>query len=136
MVDSMRLYGQAMFDHLHGRMGRLVIERDDGRREITDISSLFAPYSGKRGRWREDERKAIRFARGHVLDIGCGPGRVALYLQRRGMDVTAIDVSPEALQVARTRGVRSAILMDARRLSTAKKFRHLRNVRKQLRHLW
>jgi SAM-dependent methyltransferase len=117
MVDSMRLYGQAMIDHLHGRMGRLVIERDDGRREVTDISSLFAPYSGTHERWREDERKAIHLARGHVLDIGCGPGRVALYLQRRGIRVTAIDISPEALQVAKTRGVRNAMLMDARHLS-------------------
>jgi SAM-dependent methyltransferase len=117
MVDSMRLYGQAMIDHLHGRMGRLVIERDDGRREVTDISPLFAPFSESRGGWREDERMAIRFARGNVLDVGCGPGRVALYLQRKGISVTAIDISPEALQVARTRGVRNATLMDARHLS-------------------
>lgn len=106
-----------MIDHLHGRMGRLVIERDDGRREVTDISPLFASCSGLRDGWREDERKAIHFARGHVLDVGCGPGRVALYLQRRGNRVTAIDISLEAIHVAKTRGVRNAILMDARHLS-------------------
>jgi SAM-dependent methyltransferase len=113
----MRLYGQAMIDHLHGRMERLVIERDDGLKELTDISPLFATCSGTRDRWREDERKAIHFVRSDVLDIGCGPGRVALYLQRRGIRVTAIDVSPEALQVAKTRGVRNTMLMDARHLS-------------------
>lgn len=117
MVSSMRLYGQAMVDYLHGQMGKLVIERDDGRREANDISSLFASHSGKHSRWREDERMAIRFARGRVLDVGCGPGRVALYLQRRGISVTAIDISPEALQVARTRGVKKTLLMDARHLS-------------------
>jgi len=117
MVDSMRLYGQAMLDHQNGRMGRLVIERDDGLREVADLSTLFASHSGTGGKWREDEREAIRFARGRVLDIGCGPGRVALYLQRKGLGVTAIDISPEALQAAKARGVRDAILMDARRLS-------------------
>jgi SAM-dependent methyltransferase len=38
---------------------------------------------------------------GSVADIGCGPGRVAAFLARRGLDVVGIDVSEELLSVAR-----------------------------------
>ena len=109
----MRLYGRSMLDYYHGKMGRLVIERDDGYRDTTECRGLFAQYR----EWRDDERMAIRFARGRILDVGCGPGRVALYLQRKGLRVTAIDMSSEALEVAKARGVREALLMDARHLT-------------------
>lgn len=34
---------------------------------------------------------------GKALDMGCGPGRNALYLSRLGFDVTAIDANPNAI---------------------------------------
>jgi len=36
-----------------------------------------------------------------VLDLGCGAGRNAVWLAQQGFDVTAIDVSPHAVQLAR-----------------------------------
>ncbi|MHB1906675.1 MAG: class I SAM-dependent methyltransferase [Acidimicrobiales bacterium] len=48
----------------------------------------------------------MRVARGRVLDVGCGAGRVALELQRRGHDVVGLDASPEAAHAASLRGVR------------------------------
>ncbi|MDG6899020.1 MAG: class I SAM-dependent methyltransferase [Nitrososphaerota archaeon] len=45
--------------------------------------------------------------KGKVLDVGCGAGRVALYLQGWGLDVVGVDNSPFALRVARLRGVRN-----------------------------
>ncbi|HTJ45935.1 MAG TPA: class I SAM-dependent methyltransferase [Kofleriaceae bacterium] len=41
--------------------------------------------------------------RGRALDVGCGTGDNAIELARRGMDVTAFDVSPAAIEVARVR---------------------------------
>jgi len=38
-----------------------------------------------------------------VLDAGCGTGRVAIELARRGMDVVGIDADPAMLAVARRR---------------------------------
>jgi SAM-dependent methyltransferase len=38
---------------------------------------------------------------GHVLDIGCGVGRVTSYLHSRGLNVSGIDLSPEMIAVAR-----------------------------------
>lgn len=46
-----------------------------------------------------------------VLELGCGPGRLAYAFGRRGFDVTAVDVSPTMLELARrnceARNVRS-----------------------------
>lgn len=39
-----------------------------------------------------------------VLDGGCGTGRVAIELARRGLDVTGVDVDPSMLDVARSKG--------------------------------
>jgi ubiquinone/menaquinone biosynthesis C-methylase UbiE len=38
---------------------------------------------------------------GHVLDIGCGVGRVTSHLHNRGVRVSGIDLSPEMIAVAR-----------------------------------
>lgn len=50
--------------------------------------------------------------RGRVLDVGCGPGRNALYLASLGFEVDAVDLSPAAIGWARERareaGVRAA----------------------------
>lgn len=54
----------------------------------------------------------MRLVRGRVLDIGCGAGRHALRLQKQGLKVTAIDVSPLAIRVCRERGVKDARILD------------------------
>jgi SAM-dependent methyltransferase len=60
------------------------------------------------GRWlgmptAEEERLLAR-ARGPVLDVGCGPGRHVLALQRRGVLALGVDVSRVAVRLARRRG--------------------------------
>jgi SAM-dependent methyltransferase len=83
-----------------------IIERDDGF--ITSAGlNYFAPVR----RWPAVERRALRYVRGRVLDVGVGAGRVALELQARGREVVAIDVSPGAVEVARNRGVSDVRLL-------------------------
>lgn len=45
-----------------------------------------------------------QFAPTSVLDAGCGTGRVGRELARRGVDVVGVDVDPEMLTTARTKG--------------------------------
>jgi SAM-dependent methyltransferase len=86
--------------------GPEIVERDDGF-----IGTSMLSYVAPVARWPTVERRALRWVRGRVLDVGVGAGRVALELQRRGRSVVGIDVSPGAVEVARQRGVRDVRLL-------------------------
>ncbi len=83
------------------------IERDDGY-----IESEWGTYFQGHKAWPSFEKKAMDTARGRVLDVGCGAGRHALYLQRKKFDVTGLDSSPLALKVCRLRGLKKTKNMD------------------------
>ena len=51
------------------------------------------------------EQRALNEARGKVLDVGAGAGCHALALQERGLDVTAVDISPLSCEIMKERGV-------------------------------
>jgi SAM-dependent methyltransferase len=99
-------FGQMLTDVLAGRQVVEVVERDDGCVFTGDPDYFLAPFRS----WWPQERRAMRFVRGRVLDLGCGAGRVGLHLQSRGHEVVGIDVSPLAVEVARQRGLREARL--------------------------
>jgi SAM-dependent methyltransferase len=62
-------------------------------------------YAGQERLWSGQPNGALvaevaGLAPGRVLDVGCGEGADAVWLARRGWDVTALDVSGVALQRA------------------------------------
>jgi SAM-dependent methyltransferase len=97
-------FGLDLLEYLNGEQAIEVIEREDGYIDTLPIADYFTEFK----KWPSIERKAIRYATGHVLDIGCGAGRHSLYLQRKGLIVTGIDASPGAVSVCRRRGVKDA----------------------------
>ena len=60
-------------------------------------------------RWTEDadsvDHTLLRRARGPVLDIGCGPGRMVKAAVQRGMKALGVDVSPVAVEIVRAAGL-------------------------------
>jgi len=107
-------HGHLVRDLFRGIDATEIGERDDGWIATTPGPSLYlAPFRS----WPKHERQAMRFVRGRVLDVGCGAGRAALYLQQRGQEVVGIDVSPLAVDTARRRGVRDARVMSVTRIS-------------------
>ena len=47
-----------------------------------------------------------------ILDVGAGVGRHSSELQRRGFDVTAVDVSKQAVRIMKERGIKNVIRAD------------------------
>ena len=108
-------YGRQVFDYLNGRKDVAeIVERDDGFFGVSaGAKYYFAPYR----EWHGREKKAIRYVRGRVLDIGCGAGRVSLYLQKKGFDVTGVDASPLGVRVCKMRGLRKASVLPITNVS-------------------
>src|SRR5439155_21947315 len=108
-------YGRLIADYLETGEGIEIVERHDGFIDASRYgpAAYFSPFR----KWPKAERKAMRLARGRVLDVGCGAGRVALYLQERGHDVVGIDLSPLAVEIARRRGVKDVRELPVTRVS-------------------
>lgn len=105
----MRPFGQALLAYLEGDSeAELTLRRDDGLEVALPAGFFFrAPEE-----FSALERLALERCRGRTLDIGAGSGLHALALQERGLRVTAIDLSPEAVDVMIRRGVRDVIEVD------------------------
>ena len=65
------------------------------------LTTLFRTYENM----PEIERKALDMATGRTLDVGAASGCHSLVLQKKGIDVTAIDISPLAVETMKNRGV-------------------------------
>ena len=72
------------------------------------LTTLFRSYEDM----PEIERKALDMAKGRILDVGAGAGCHSLVLQERGMDVTAIDISPLSVETMKEREVKKVIEQD------------------------
>jgi len=110
--DEQDAFGRALLDHLEGReINPLLLESDDGTSTPAMEPAWFFQTSEE---WYPWEKKALESLNDPVLDLGCGAGRAALYLQEMGPDFTALDVSPDAVEVCRRRGIRDVRLGDLR----------------------
>lgn len=58
------------------------------------------------------EQTAIDMAKGRTLDVGAASGCHTLVLQERGIDVTAIDISPLSVETMKERGGKNVIEQD------------------------
>lgn len=72
------------------------------------LTTLFRNYENM----PEIERKALDMATGRTLDVGAASGCHSLVLQKKGIDVTAIDISPLAVETMKNRGVQKVIEQD------------------------
>jgi len=108
-------YGRLIAGYLETGEGIEIVERHDGfiNANPHGPAAYFFPFR----KWPKAERTAMRLARGRVLDVGCGAGRVSLYLQERGHEVVGIDLSPLAAEVSRRRGVKDVRELPVTRVS-------------------
>jgi SAM-dependent methyltransferase len=96
-------YGLALLDYVKSAKNvSLTVRRDDGYAQDLPVSFFFRdPVADF-----PIDRTALDHCRSPVLDVGAGAGIHSLVLQERELVVTALDVSPYAVDVLRRRGVR------------------------------
>ena len=82
----------------------IVTETNISEADEMSVEYLFRNYKGM----PKLEKKALQLAKGKVLDIGCGAGSHSLYLQKKGFDVTSIDISENAIKACQLRGLQNA----------------------------
>tara|TARA_B110000503_G_scaffold101597_1_gene151784 strand:+ start:354 stop:1055 length:702 start_codon:yes stop_codon:yes gene_type:complete len=106
MID---ILGTALLDYYHGNYTEDIINETN----ISEEDVLPLPYFfRKHSEMPVLEKAALKLCKGKVLDVGCGAGCHSLYLQKKGMQVTAIDTSKGAVDVCKLQGVE-----DVRHLS-------------------
>jgi len=96
------LFGKALLDYQNGNYTEDIITSTN----ISEEDDLPLPYLFRSFiDMPKLEQKALKLAKGSVLDVGCGAGSHSLYLQEKGFQVKAIDISQGAIEVAKLRGV-------------------------------
>jgi SAM-dependent methyltransferase len=79
--------------------------RDDGSSDLVALDS----WSGPPSYCDRLLLQRLRETPGRVLDVGCGPGRLAAAAQAAGLPSLGIDVAPAAIRIARSRGATAAV---------------------------
>jgi SAM-dependent methyltransferase len=112
MIDpSQDAFGTALLDYLEGKdVPPLELQARGGRTVLAMQPEWFSRSYEQWDWW--DRKLLAQVEHGPVLDLGAGAGRAALYLQERGLSVTAVDASPAAAEVCRRRGVADIRLGD------------------------
>ena len=101
--------GRALHDYYYqSEQAELWIHNLYGPKELMPVEAYFRDEDDM----PDLEWVALNECRGKVLDIGAGAGSHALELQNRGFEVTAMDISPLAVEVMQKRGVKDAIVHD------------------------
>jgi len=96
------IFGKALLDYCNGNYSEdLITSTNISDDDVLPLPYLFRDFSDM----PKLEQKALKLARGTVLDVGCGAGNHALWLQQKRLDVKAIDSSKGAIDVSKKRGV-------------------------------
>ncbi|MDN3676360.1 class I SAM-dependent methyltransferase [Flavobacterium paronense] len=99
------LFGKAILDfQTNNSPEDLVTETNISNADEMSVDYLFRSYN----EMPKLEKKALQLCKGKILDVGCGAGSHALYLQEKGFDVTAIDISANAIKACELRGLNDA----------------------------
>jgi SAM-dependent methyltransferase len=97
------LFGKAILDYQTNNSPEdLLTETSISEADEMSVAYLFRNYNDM----PKLEQKALQLAKGKVLDVGCGAGSHALELQNeRELEVTAIDISENAVKACQLRGL-------------------------------
>lgn len=111
------LFGKAILDYQTGNDPQdLITETTISEADEMSVAYLFRDFD----EMPKIEQKALALSKGKILDVGCGAGSHSLYLQKKGFDVTSIDISPSAIKACELRGLKKAKVQDVMQLENEK----------------
>lgn len=103
------ILGNAIMDYYNYERNHILWVHDHhGPKVEMPVSTYFRRES----MMPELELRALSLCKGKVLDIGAGAGSHTLALEDREVDVTAMDISPQLVEVMNMRGVTKSIEAD------------------------
>jgi SAM-dependent methyltransferase len=98
IAGAIALYEEALHEEvLHERAPVLVMRTADGRRLPLQIHRWC-------GRPDAADEALLQRSHGPVLDVGCGPGRLTIALNERGVPALGVDISRAAIDLVRQAG--------------------------------
>ena len=101
--------GRAIADYFKTRKAdRLRVFSPMFEEDEIPLRTLFRTYKSMPG----IEQKALDMAKGRTLDVGAASGCHSLVIQKKGIDVTAIDISPLSVETMKQRGVKNVREQD------------------------
>ncbi|PKA83639.1 methyltransferase family protein [Ulvibacter sp. MAR_2010_11] len=138
------ILGSALLDYYQGNNAEdIITETNISEEDVLPLSYFFRGFAEMPAL----EQKALELSFGKVLDVGCGAGSHSLYLQKKGLEVSSIDISEGAVEVCKLRGVKNVkkqALLEVKNqtfdtilvlMNGTGIFQNLENVSKYLQHL-
>lgn len=98
MTSALAIYGAALRGAAGGGVAPVHLVDGFGRRIRNERADAWCAAA------RPGDDGMLNRCAGATLDVGCGPGRLAVALAARGHVVLGVDVSAEAIRQARRRG--------------------------------
>ena len=114
------LFGKAILDfQTNNSPENLITETSISEEDEMSVAYLFRDFN----EMPKLEQKALESAKGKTLDVGCGAGSHSLYLQnKKKLDVTAIDISANAIKACQLRGLTSSKEINILDLNSNEKY--------------
>ena len=111
--------GNAIFNYLdNGKAEKLYVYSDISDKDEIPVKYLFRSFAAM----PIIEKTALKFCNGSVLDVGAAAGSHSLWLSKKGLQVTSIDISDLSVQAMQKRGVDDAQCADFFKISKTLKF--------------
>ena len=96
------IFGKALLDYYNNQYTEdLITATSISSEDILPLPYLFRSYKDM----PKLEQKALAMCRGKILDVGCGAGSHSLWLAKKKLQITSIDISEGAIEVCKQRKI-------------------------------
>lgn len=117
--NSWKPHGLALKSYFQGNKDAIIsIIMDDGYVTKMPIEIYFRSEV----EFPELEKIALNMCKGKTLDVGAGAGAHSLFLQEKGLELTAIDICSEGVDIMQNIGVKSVYCQDFLKFNSETKF--------------